>query len=66
MEIYKSLVLDGVALEKNRVSFSQYTRLGKTYYQVHSDNYKCRGSHMFKETDIDTAVHKFVELIKLS
>lgn len=65
-ETYKMLVLDDIALEKNRISFSKFARLGKTYYQVHSDNYKCKESHLFKEADIDTAVQKFVELLKLS
>lgn len=66
LEVYKELVLDGIALEKNRISFSKYVRLGKTYYQVHSDNYKCRESHMFKENDIDEAVNKFSSLLKVS
>ena len=63
--IYKQVVLDGIALEKNRVSLSQYQRLGRVFYQVHSDNYKCRESSMFKESELDKAVDRFVELLKL-
>lgn len=63
-EIFKNLVTRGFAIEKNRVSLAQYDRVGKKYYQVHSDNYKCRESILFKEAEIDSAVAKFIEVLK--
>lgn len=61
--VLKTLISSGFAIEKNRVSFAPYTRLGKEYYQVHSDNYKCRESHMFKENELDKAIEKFVYIL---
>lgn len=63
-KVYKFLVEDGIVLEKNRITISQYQRLGRKFYQVHSDNYKAKDSLFFKEDEVDKAVEKFIELLK--
>jgi len=62
--VYKTLLEDGMILEKNRITVSQYQRLGKSFYQVHSDNYKAKESLLFKADQLDEAVDKFIELLK--
>ncbi len=50
-QTYENLVLSGHSVDYSRISLSPYDRLGKTWYQVHSDDYRNPYSRLFKYSD---------------
>lgn len=58
--ILKELLLKGYSIDYKRLSLSSYERMGKIYFQVHSDDYRHPHSKMFQ--DVVDAIRMFLQL----
>lgn len=59
-QTYADLLETGHSVDFRRLSLSPYDRLGRTYFQVHSDDYRHPFSKMYRE--IEDAIDEFVHL----
>ncbi len=59
-QTYADLLDTGHSVDFKRLSLSPYVRMGRTWYQTHSDDYRRPFSQLYRE--IEDAIDSFIKL----